>query len=590
MAESSRFSAEDEVFIFPTSFAQQRLWFLDRLVPDRQLYVVDIAMHFDGAVDLAALTWAVDALVARHESLRTTFVAIDGEPLARVGGGAPIVVEVNTDPEEFARRPFDLERGPLLRVCVIPAQSLLLMCIHHIVTDGWSMEILLEELSALYAAGHAGKPVALAPLPIQYADFAVWQRQQLSGTRLQELLAFWRRELAGAPVLDLVTDRPRPAVPNFRGDSVPVELTPAATQGLQVLAHEQSATVFMGLLAAFSVLLSRYSGQDDVVVGTPVAGRTRSELEGLIGLFVNTLALRIHLGHAQSFRDLLAQTRDRAVLAYAHQELPFERLVEDLQPQRDLSRNPICQVFFQLAAVAPPSNGAAPARSVDGIAPSDRGHVNDRPPRFSWARSPLSGKSSKFDLNLSLWDGPNGVGGRLEYSSELFERATVSRMADHFQVLLAGLLADPDAPIRTVPLGIRDERRYLEGLNATAAPIPDLCVHELVDAQAARTPNALAVGSMSYRDLVHAANGLSHHLIARGAGPNTLVALSLPRGPDLVAAVLGIWKAGAAYLPLDPDDPEARREQILSDADPGTGPHLLRHVSNPPSRAPAYLS
>ena len=568
MAETSRFSAEDEVFIFPTSFAQQRLWFLDRLVPDRQLYVVHIAMHFDGAVDLGALTWAVDALVARHESLRTTFVAIDGQPLARVGGGAPIVVEVNTDPEEFARRPFDLERGPLLRVCVIPAQSLLMMCIHHIVTDGWSMEILLEELSALYAAGHAGKPVALAPLPIQYADFAVWQRQELSGARLQELLVFWRRELAGAPVLDLVTDRPRPAVPNFRGDSVPVELTPATTQGLQVLAHEQSATVFMGLLAAFSVLLSRYSGQDDVVVGTPVAGRTRSELEGLIGFFVNTLALRIHLGDTQSFRDLLAKTRDRAVLAYAHQELPFEKLVEDLQPQRDLSRNPICQVFFQLAAVAPPSNGTAPARSVDGIAPSDSGHVNDRPPRFSWARSPLSGKSSKFDLNLSLWDGPGSLGGRLEYSSELFERATVARMADHFQVLLDGLLADPDAPIRTVPLGTRDERHYLERLNATPAPIPDLCVHELVDAQAARTPNALAVGSMSYRDLVHVANGLSHHLIARGAGPNTLVALSLPRGPDLVAAVLGIWKAGAAYLPLDPDDPEARREQILSDADP----------------------
>jgi amino acid adenylation domain-containing protein len=563
----STLSAGDEVFVFPTSFAQQRLWFLDRLVPDRQLYVVDVAMRLDGVVDLAALKWAADALVARHESLRTTFIAVDGVPFARVSGGRPVVVEVDADPLEFARRPFNLERGPLLRVCVIPAQSLLLVCIHHIVTDGWSMQIFLQELSALYAAGRSGRSVPLAPLPIQYADFAVWQRNELSGARLQELLAFWRGELAGAPALDLVTDRPRPALPSFQGGSVPVELTPAATRRLQFIAHEDGATLFMALLAVFSVLLNRYSGLDDVMVGTPVAGRTRGELEGLIGFFVNTLVLRIDLVGDPSFRDLLARTRDRAVQAYAHQDLPFEKLVEDLQPERDLSRNPLCQVFFQLAA-APSSEDVALAPLMDCGARSDSAHTNDQEPCFTWAPSPLPYKSSKFDLNLSLWDGPGGVGGRLEYSSELFERSTAARMAEHFQVLLEGLVADPNGPISTVPLLPPGDRRYLDGFNATAEPIPDLCVHELVDAQAARTPDARAVGDLSYRDLIQIANGLSHHLIARGVGPDSLVALSLPRGPDLVAYVLGVWKAGAAYLPLDPDDPEARRQKILADAHP----------------------
>ena len=567
MVESPTFSAGDEVFIFPTSFAQQRLWFLDRLVPDRQLYTVDVAMHIDGRVDVEALTWAFDALVARHESLRTTFIALDGKPFARVGRGARIVVETVADPREFARRPFDLERGPLLRACLIPGQSLLVVCVHHIVTDGWSMRIFLQELSTLYSAARMGKPVALEPVPIQYGDFAVWQRQELSGARLHRLLAFWRKELTGAPVLDLLTDRPRPVVPSFRGDSVPVELAPAAVQALQVLAHKQGATLFMALLGVFSVLLNRYSGQDDLLLGTPVAGRTRRELEGLIGFFVNTLVLRINLGGDPSFRELLARIRDRAVQAYAHQDLPFEKLVEDLQPERDLSRNPLYQVFFQLAT-APSSNGDAPAPSATGDLPSGDGHANDLPVHFSWAPSPSSGQSSKFDLNLSLWDGPNGVGGRLEYSSELFERATAVRMADHVQVFLDGVVADPDAPVSTVPLLTIDERRHLDGLNRTATPIPDLCVHELIDAQAARTPDVLAIGTMTYRDLVHAANGIAHDLIARGAGPDTLVGLSLPRGPELVVAVLGIWKAGTAYLPLDPDDPDARRQQILADASP----------------------
>jgi amino acid adenylation domain-containing protein len=558
LAEPTTLRPEEEIFIFPTSFAQQRLWFLDRLMPGHRLYVVEVAIHLGGAVEMSALKWAIDALVARHESFRTTFVAVDGKPFARLRGGTQVEVEVDADPREFVQRPFDLERGPLLRVCFIPAQSLLLVSIHHIVTDGWSMRIFLRELSALYTARCAGQPAALAPLPIQYADFAVWQRQVLTGARLQELLTFWRGELAGLPILDLATDRPRPAIPSFRGGSVPIALSPAVTQRLQVLAHEQGATLFMGLLTVFSVLLSRYSGQEDLVVGTPVAGRTRGELEGLIGFFVNTLVLRSDLVGNPSFRELLARTRDRAVQAYAYQELPFEKLVEELQPERDLSRNPLCQVFFQLAD----------APSDDVIVPSGSGRANDLSPRFSWASPPLSGESSKFDLNLSLWNGRGGVGGRLEYSSDLFERKTALRMADHFQVLLEGLAGNPEDPISTVPCITANERQKLDEFNATAAPIPDVCVHELVDEQAARTPDARAVDGLSYRDLVHLANGLSHHLIARGARSETLVGVSLPRGPDLVAAILGIWKAGAAYLPLDPDDPPARREQILEDAGP----------------------
>jgi len=584
----STLSAGDEVFVFPTSFAQQRLWFLDRLIPDRQLYVVDVAIRLDGVVDLAALTWAVDALVARHESLRTTFIAVDGVPFARVNSGTPVVVEVDADPLEFARRPFNLEQGPLLRVCLMPAKSLLVVCIHHIVTDGWSMQIFLRELSALYAAGRSGRSVPLAPLPIQYADFAVWQRNELSGSRLRELLAFWRRELEGAPPLDLMTDRPRPVVPGFQGGSVPVELAPTATRALQALAHEDGATLFMALLAVFSVLLNRYSGQDDVMVGTPVAGRTRDELEGLIGFFVNTLVLRIDLGGNPSFRELLARTRDRAVKAYAQQDLPFEKLVEDLQPERDLSRNPLCQVFFQLDAAS--SEVVAQAPLAYHSAGSGGAQTNDSAPRFSWAPSPLPGKSSKFDLNLSLWNGPGGVGGRLEFSSELFERSTAVRMAEHLQVLLEGLVADPNASISTIPFLPPDERRYLDGFNATAEPIPGLCVHELVDAQAARTPDAPAVGDLTYRDLIQIANGLSHQLIARGVGPDSLVALSLPRGPDLVACVLGVWKAGAAYLPLDPDDPEARRQKILADAEPALVVSSPGGLPAPREKPPAIAS
>jgi amino acid adenylation domain-containing protein len=540
------------------SFGQQRLWFMAQLDPVSPVYntVTSVPLP-DRGVDLDALQWAVDAMVERHESLRTTFVAIDGEPFARLNPDTRVAVELDAPPTALARRPFDLERGPLLRVCVLRSQKLLVVCMHHIITDAWSMTIFLQELWLLHAARARGEAVMLPPLPISYADYAVWQRRELSGSRLQVLLEFWCAELAGLPVLDLATDRPRPLVPTLQGGSVPVHIPEEVTAGLRLLAREQGATLFMAVLAAFSLLLSRYTGQDCVVVGSPVAGRTRSELEGLIGFFVNTIVLRCDLRGEPSFRELLARIKQTAIRAYTHQDLPFEKLVEDLQPERDLSRNPLHQVMFRLEKTA---SVAAPDMPVTVAAPAT----------FSAPGMPgiVEKETSIFDLSLDLWDGLGGLSGKLEYSKELFEQATVERLVGHFEVLLEGLIAQPDAPAHLIPLMSVSEREQLDAFNATTAPVPNQCVHELIDAQSIRTPDAPAVGGLKYRDLVQAANGVAQHLISCGAGPDTLIGVSLTRGPALVIALLGILKAGAAYLPLDPDDPPARLDQIIADASP----------------------
>jgi amino acid adenylation domain-containing protein len=527
-----------------TSFGQQRLWFMAQLDPASSVYNTVSTLTLAVPVDVAALQAAVDALVARYETLRTTFEAVDGEPFQRVNAHAAVTVEVGVPAAELIRRPFDLEHGPLVRVSVAVDTGKVVACVHHIVTDGWSMGIFVRELSALYAGRVRRVPVTLPPLPIQYRDYAARQRAELSGSRLSELLDFWRAELAGAPVLNLITDRPRPAVLTFRGGMVPVQIPPDVVVKLRVLAREQGATLFMALLAGFSALLSRYSGQGEVIIGFPVAGRTRSETEALIGFFINTIVLRCDLRDDPDFRELLARTRNRAMRAYAHQDLPFEKLVEELQPERDLSRNPLHQVVLHLID-----------SSSDEV-PGDAGrlHVNTG--------------TSPFDLVVHLRGAGAELKGDIEYSSELFDQSSVERLAEHLVLMLEKLASDPGAPLSRIQMLTPHERRQLETFNATATPIPPECAVELIDAQAARTPDALAVGMMTYRGLVHAANGVAHQLLARGAGPDTLIAVSLPRGPDLVAALLGIWKAGAAYLPLDPDHPPMRRRQILSDAQP----------------------
>jgi amino acid adenylation domain-containing protein len=526
------------------SFGQLRLWFMAQLDPTGSVYNTVSSATLAAPVDVAALQEAVDALVARHESLRTTFEAVEGEPFQRVNSHAAVMVEVGLPTTEFVRRPFDLEHGPLVRICVAVDTGKVVACVHHIITDGWSMGIFLQELSALYAGRVRGVPMTLPPLPIQYRDYAARQRAELSGPRLSELLDFWRAELAGIPMLNLFTDRPRRAMPSFRGGTVPVQISPDVVVRLRALAREQGATLFMALLAGFSALLGRYCGQDEVVIGSPVAGRTRSETEGLIGFFINTIVLRCDLRGDPTFRELLTRTRTRAMRAYAHQDLPFEKLVEDLQPERDLSLNPLHQVVLHVidSSLNEPEADADHSRVGTGTSP--------------------------FDLIVHLRATGMELKGDVEYSSELFDRSSVERLAGHLVVMLEALASDPDAPLSQMQMLTPCERQQLENFNATAAPIPSECAVELIDARAARTPDAPAVGTIAYRDLVHAANGIAHDLLSRGAGPDTMVAVSLPRGPHLVAALLGIWKAGAAYLPLDPDDPPVRHRQILTDARP----------------------
>ena len=548
------------------SFGQQRLWFMAQLDPTSSVYNTVSSATLAAPVDVAALQGAVDTLVARHESLRTTFEAVDGEPFQRVNSHAAVIVEVGVPATEFVRRPFDLEHGPLVRICVAVDTGKVVACVHHIITDGWSMGIFLQELSALYEGRVRGVPVTLPQLPIQYWDYAARQRAELSGPRLSELLDFWRAELAGIPMLNLFTDRPRPAMPSFRGGTVPVRISPDVVVRLRALAREQGATLFMAVLAGFSALLGRYCGHDEVVIGSPVAGRTRSETERLIGFFINTIVLRCDLRGDPTFRELLARTRTRAMRAYAHQDLPFEKLVEDLQPERDLSLNPLHQVVLHLID----------SSLNEPEADADHSHV--------------SMGTSPFDLVVHLRAAGAELQGDVEYSSELFDRSSVERLVGHLAVVLEELASDPDAPLSQMQMLTPCERQQLENFNAKAAPIPSECAVELIDARAARTPDALAIGTMTYRELVHAANGIAHDLLARGAGPDTLVAVSLPRGPHLVAALLGIWKAGAAYLPLDPDDPPVRHRQILTDARPLLVLDHPRQFGPPQSDSPQLLA
>ncbi len=532
--------------LLAVSFGQQRLWFMAQLDPVSAVYNTVSSFSLAAPVDVNALQGALDALVERHESLRTTFEAVDGEPFQRVHAHAPVAVQVGLPTPEFAGRPFDLERGPLLRVCVNTDTGQVVACVHHIITDGWSMGIFLRELSAFYTARRARKSPALASLPMQYADFAAWQRAELAGPRLSELLNFWRAELADLPVLDLVTDRPRPAVPSFQGGAVPVQISPEVVVRLRGLAQENGATLFMAALAGFSVLLGRYSGQEEVVIGFPVAGRTRSETDGVIGFFVNTIVLRCDLRGNPCFRELLTRTRDRAVRAYVHQDLPFEKLVAELHPDRDASRNPLHQVVLHL---------------VDSSSGEVWAETAPHQPQIRTGTSP-------FDLVLHLRGAGAELKGDIEYSSELFDRSTVERFAEHLAMLFGTLADDPDVPLSRIQMPRPHGEQQFEAFDSTATtPWADGVVG-LIDAQAVRTPEALAVGTVTYRELVHAANGVAHHLLACGAGPDNLVAVSLPRGSDLVVALLGIWKAGAGYLPLDPDDPLARRQQILADAQP----------------------
>jgi amino acid adenylation domain-containing protein len=558
----------------PLSFAQERLWFLDQLTPGDTSYTVPLGMQLGGAVDRVALEHAVSEIVRRHEALRTVFEAVDGKPVQVILPPAAVPLPFTSltslpenDRYETARklaaeesnRPFDLARGPLFRARLIELDHgvhLLLLTMHHIVSDGWSLGVLQRELSIVYEAYRKDEPSPLAELPVQYADYAAWQRRWLSGEALEEQLGYWRKALHGAPqALDLPADRQRPAIPSYRGGRRAFSLSPEVSQSLFALAQRENVTLFMLLLAAFDLLLHRYTGQDDIVVGSPIAGRTAAATEGLIGFFVNTLVLRARFAPEASFSQLLAEVREACLGAYAHQDVPFERLVAELAPERDTSRTPLFQVMFLL------QNAVKENAAREGASPT------------AGARRSVTVESgtTKFDLTLIMIEGKRSIAGVFEYALDLFEAATVDRMVGHLETLLAGIAAAPAIPVGDLPLLPPAELSLLAQFNATEMDFPrEAGLHELVEAQVDRTPEAVALidgaTRISYRELDRRANRLAHALRARGVGPDVLVGVCVRRSAPMVIALLAILKAGGAYVPLDPAYPTARLGQILEDA------------------------
>ena len=554
---------------FPLSFSQQRLWLLDRLLPSGSVYNLPRVVRLRGALDIEALRRSFDELVRRHEALRTRFEVHDGEPVQRIAPQLSVALELEDlsalapgqreaeaqrRAQQEAQAPFDLERGPLIRARLLrlaPTEHWLLFSLHHIVTDGWSMGVLTRELSALYGAYRRGEASPLAELPVQYADYSLWQREWLQGEVLEQQLAYWRETLAELPVLELPTDRPRPMAASYRGARVAFELGEELTGGLKALSRREGTTLFMTLLAAFQVLLYRYSGQEDLAVGVPIAGRSRPELEGLIGFFVNMLVLRGDLSGAPSFKDYLARVRAWALEAYAHQELQFEKLVEELAPKRDLSRNPLFQVSF--------TKGILGALELQ-LAGLERGEV-----------VATGTQTAKFDLAFDMVEKSERIYFLVDYATDLFDAATIERLVGHWRVLLEGIVADPEQRISQLPLLTEAERhQLLVEWNDTAVEYPrDQCIHQLFEEQVERSPEATALvyeaQQLTYGELNARANRLAHHLRTLGVGPEVLVGVCLERSIELVVAMLAILKAGGAYVPLDPSYPAERLAFMLED-------------------------
>ncbi|HEX5759074.1 MAG TPA: amino acid adenylation domain-containing protein [Thermoanaerobaculia bacterium] len=559
---------------FPVSASQLREWILDRLQPGSAAYNVFGGAKVSGPADLAALDRSIQEIVRRHESLRTTFAveeAADGEPFQVVAPALRVrlpLVDLAAlpaparEPEALVvsrlgqTAPFVLERGPLIRATVVRTSARehrVVVAAHHIVADGWSMGILFRELAALYEAFAAGRPSPLPELPVQYADYAVWQRGQLADDGLERQLAYWRRQLAGVVPLELPTDRPRPAVQRFEGRKLPFRLPPEAAHGLRELAQREGASLFMALLAAFSALLARYGGQDDLTIGTYSGNRGRSELEGVIGFFINTLVLRLDLEGEPGFRGLLARARGVTLEAFAHQEVPFEKLLEALRVPRDLSRTPLFQTMLVLHNFP--------------RAPVDLAGVRLEPIPFDQAHE-------DFDLTLWLNDDAGALAGALTYSVALFEEATVARLGRHLVALVRAALAEPDRSVHELPLLAPEERRQVLAEWSRGAPSegPERCLHELFEERARRSPEAVAVEgggeALSYAELDRRADRLAARLRALGVGPEAVVGLALERSPALIVALLAVLKAGGAYLPLDPAYPEARLAAMIDDARP----------------------
>lgn len=553
------------------SFAQQRLWFLNQLEPESAFYNMPVGIRLKGALDVQALEESFGKLAERQESLRTSFPLLNGSPSQSISPPAPVsllLIDLGALPEARreaemkalavaeANSPFDLERGPLFRASLLrlgDEDHVLLVTLHHIISDGWSLGVLVSELGMLYADISAGKEPSLPELPVQYSDFASWQREWLQGEALERMLTYWKGLLKDAPPsLDLPTDRPRPAVQTYNGAVHGLTLPPALGGELNELSRQENVTLFMTLLTAFQLLLSRTTGQHDIVVGTPVAGRNRLETESLIGCFINTLVLRADLSGDPTFGELLKKVRDVTLEAYVHQDVPFEKLVEELQPTRDLSRHPLFQVMFIL------QNAPLPTLQLEGLrlVPLD-----------------IENETSKFDLTLSVFEGGDGsLRVNVEYNRDLFDGETIDRMLEHFKILLGGIVADPGRRLSEQPLlGADERRRLIVEWNETLVSYPaDECLHELVERQVERTPDAVALvyqdQELTYGELNRRANQLAHFLRELGVGPDVLVGICAERSLEMVIGLLAVLKAGGAYVPLDPSYPAKRLAFMLQDA------------------------
>ena len=558
------------------SFAQQRLWFLDRFEPDSAAYnLPPVAARIDGPLDAGVLKRCLDELVVRHEPLRTTFTAIDGRPFQVIAdrGEWPMeIVDLSSLPpdasdlevERIAReavaRHFDLERGPLVRALLLKTGErchALVLSLHHILSDGLSVRVLFKEVKTLYEAFAAELSSPLPPLPVCYSDFAHWQRDRLQGPLLDRQIDYWRDKLADLPpLLELPTDRVRPRIQTFHGAYHAFEVPRETVEGLRAIAKRSGATLYMTLLAVFKTLLWRYTDRDDIVVGTPIAGRSRPELTGLIGFFVNTLVLRTDLSGGPTFLDVVERVRQEAFDAFEHQEVPFEKLVEVLQPERSLGHSPLIQVMF-----------------VHEPAPEDASAIGDL--RLTELKFHVG--KAKFDLTMYLRAAApqhdETLKGTLEYNTDLFDPSTVERMVERFLRIAAAVAENPALPVAAAPLASHEERGEILALGrGTKTAIPPVCLHELVQHQARQLPDAAAIACgdarLTHVELDRRANRIAHSLIKRGAAPGAVVAICLERSVDAVASILGVWKSGAAYVFLDPGYPSPRIEYMLEDASP----------------------
>lgn len=555
----------------PLSFAQQRLWFIDKLEPGNVAYNLPFGLWFKGVINIPVLEYSLNEVIRRHEVLRTSFSARNGVPVQQIHDQAHVpvkLVDLRDAPEidrdqkveclvrEEAERPFNLAEGPLLRMQLVwlaEEQYMLLGNIHHIISDGWSINIMLREISELYGSYLQGAAAMLPALPIQYADFAVEQQAWFEKGLFNEQLDYWKKQLAGVPLLDLPTDRMRPAVRSHRGGAVRFRFSDHLAARVTMFCRQERATLFMTLLAVFQVLLSRYTGESDIPVGTAIANRNAKDIRGLIGLFANTLVLRTDLDGSPTFREVLQRVQGTALEAYRNQDIPFDKLVQEIQPQRDLSWTPLFQVLMLLQSV-------------------EQEKVIDMPGLELQKYAPVS-PAAKFDLTLQILHSTAETAGELSYSSELFDAQTAQRIVTHFELLLHQAVQNPACKISDLSLVTEAEQQeLLRNRNQTKSPYPSQSVAEMFEQQAARMPDSPALEhdarQITYGELNRQANSLAHFLQNLGAGPETLIGVCLERGLDMVVALLGILKAGAAYVPLDPGYPRERLQYMVEDSRP----------------------